>query len=103
MNRSSQRYRSSDGDGGALAWLIDPSMRFVYGMELPVVFHGIDPDTLPMYTFEEPIRVRLSGRLDHAFASRCAPTPEGLDQGVIPELGVLRCRTKFVVSSMTPS
>ena len=85
------------------AWLIDPSTRFVFGMELPVVFEGIDAATLPIYTFDAPILVRASGRLDHPFASGCVPTPEGLDQGVIPELGVLRCRTKFVVTSITPS
>jgi hypothetical protein len=67
------------------------------------VFDGIDLATLPMYTFEEPIRVRATGRLDHPFASGCVPTPEGLDQGVIEELGVLRCRTKFVVTSIRPS
>lgn len=85
------------------AWLIDPSTRFDDATALPVVFDGIDQTTLPMYTFDEPIRVRASGRLDHPFASGCVPTAEGLDQGVIPELGVLRCRTKFVVTSITPS
>jgi hypothetical protein len=85
------------------AWLIDPSTRFVFDKELPVVFDGIDPATLPMYTFDAPIRVRASGRLDHPFASGCAPTAEGLDQGVIAELGVLRCRSKFVLTSITPS
>lgn len=85
------------------AWVIAPSTRFDDATALPIVFDGIDPADLPMYTFDEPIRVRATGRLDHPFASGCLPDPRGSDPELIPELGVLRCRTKFVVTSVTTS
>jgi hypothetical protein len=81
-------------------WLIDPSTKFTDAAALSIVFDDVDQSTLPSFTFDQPIRVRVSGQFDHPFARACTPTPEGRAAGLIPELGVLGCRTQFVVTSV---
>ena len=81
-------------------WLIDPSTKFTDASALSFVFDGVDQSALPNFTFDRPIRVRVTGQLDHAFARGCLPDPHGYEPGLIPALGVLRCRTEFVVTSV---
>jgi hypothetical protein len=83
-------------------WLITPSKTFDSGSPLSFVFDGVEPSKLPVYTFDEPIRVRVNGRLDHPFAQGCTPDPKVADPGAIAELDILHCRTLFVVTSVVP-
>jgi hypothetical protein len=69
----------------------------------PDVVPSPSPSPSAVATPPSPTSEPVATRLDHPFASGCVPTPEGLDEGVIPEIGVLRCRTKFVVTSITLS
>jgi len=83
------------------AWLIDPRTSFVFSTELPVAFADeIDQAALASFTFEEPIPVRVTGQLDHPFAKGCTPIPGVYDPDQSPALAVLRCRTRFVVTSV---
>ena len=82
-------------------WLISPSRTFDNGTPLSFVFDGVDQSKLPPFTFDEPIRATVTGQLDHPFAKGCTPDPKVADPGVIAELGVLHCRTLFVVTKVS--
>jgi hypothetical protein len=60
---------------------------------------GLDPDAI-----EQAGVVRLDGTFDHPDARSCGPDPQraGPDGPITPIEAVLECRTRFVVTAVTP-